>query len=160
MDRRVEQEAGERKLQALAAVTERHTGQVLVAEGEDVEADQLGRRLPRESNDTGVGWMDALGQARPVESLRAGRACADYELGVDGASFGQMHTDGFDHLREVAGQRFGASTGQLDLVAVAQNDAPEAIPLGFVGKSPRDGVRGGHVGDGLGQHGGHRQFDG
>ena len=46
---------------------------------------------------------------------------------------------GRDHLGEVAGQRLGVAAGQLDLVAVLEHDAAEAVPLGLEATARRLG---------------------
>ena len=56
---------------------------------------------------------------------------ADEELAVEHAPLGQLLLDRRDDLGEVAGQRLGVAAGQLDLVAVAEHDAAEAVPLGL-----------------------------
>ena len=53
------------------------------------------------------------------------------ELAVEHAALGQLLPDRRDDLGEVAGQRLGVAAGQLDLVAVAEDDAAEAVPLGL-----------------------------
>ena len=42
---------------------------------------------------------------------------------------GSCSLDGLDQLGEVARQRLGVAAGQLHLVAVAEHDAPEPVPL-------------------------------
>ena len=67
------------------------------------------------------------------------------------APLGQGRLHRLDDLGEVAGQRLGVAAGQLDLVAVAEHEAPEAVPLGL---EDQPAVLG-RVGDalhGLGEH--------
>ena len=45
---------------------------------------------------------------------------------------GSLALQRLDHLGEVAGQRLLVAAGQLHLVAVAEDDAAEAVPLGLV----------------------------
>ena len=61
-----------------------------------------------------------------------------------------------DHLGEVAGQRALVAAAQLHLVAVPEDDAPEAVPLRLV----EHALGGGHLGHGLGQHRLHRRQQG
>ena len=74
------------------------------------------------------GRMDALLQRVEVEAVRAGH----HQLGVDDASLGQARLQRRDQLREVAGERAFVAAAQHDLVAVAEHDAAEAVPLRFV----------------------------
>ena len=71
----------------------------------------------------------------------------------------QQPSDVLDDLREVRGERPAAPAGQLDLVAVAQDEAAEAVPLRFVDQAAGDAVGGGHLLDGLGEHGRDGQVD-
>ena len=57
-----------------------------------------------------------------------------------------------DQLREVSVQRFQVPRLQVELLAVAEDEGPEAIPLGLVAPPVADG----QLGRGLGQH----RFDG
>ena len=56
----------------------------------------------------------------------------DDDLAVDDALLGQVRLDRLDDLGEVAGQRPLVAAAELDLVAVAEDDAAEAVPLGLV----------------------------
>ena len=65
-----------------------------------------------------------------------------------------------DDLGEVAGERLGVARGQLHLVAVAEDDAAEAVPLRLEGQ-PAVELRGvGDPLDGLGQHRPHGRHHG
>ena len=92
-------------------------------------------------------------QAGVCRNLCAGRTCPDDDLGVDRASSRQMFKDRPNDFRKVARQRFGAAAGELHLVAVAQHDTAEAIPLRLIGQASGDGVGSRHAIDGLGEHG-------
>ena len=98
-------------------------------------------RWTRES----AGWMrwDKLSQSSRCAPGGPARTTISASMAHRG---GRCAADRLDHFREVAGQRFGAAAGQLHLVAVAQHDAPEAVPLGFIGQASRDGVGRGHTG--------------
>ena len=78
--------------------------------------------------DPGLGRVDALQQGLEVQPVAAG----DDDLAVDHAAVRQVGPQRLDDLGEVAGQRLLAAAGQLDLVAVAEHDAAEAVPLRLV----------------------------
>jgi hypothetical protein len=96
--------------------------------------------------------VDALQQRLEVE-LVAGR---DDDLRVHHAALRQLLLHRGHDLGEVAGHRPLVAAAQLDLVAVAEDDAAEAVPLRLV----EEAGAGGHVLHRLGQHRGHRRHHG
>ena len=71
--------------------------------------------------------MDALQERLEVEAVRRG----DDDLAVDDAPCGQLRADRVEELGEVAGEGALVAAAQLDLVAVAEDDAAEAVPFGL-----------------------------
>ena len=80
-------------------------------------------RLTRDS----AGWIrcSSVLEVQPV-------AARDDDLAVDDALLRQVRLDRRDDLGEVPGQRALVAAAQLDLVAVPEDDAAEAVPLGLV----------------------------
>jgi hypothetical protein len=116
----------------------------------EVEGDQAGRGLGGQQGDPAGGGVDAQQQRVPVQPP-VGRV-GDHDLGVDHAAGGQVGLDGGDQLREVAGQRLLLAAPELHLLAVAEHDGAEPVPLGLEAPGPV-----GQVGDRLGQHRRHRR---
>ena len=143
--------AGERRLERRAALGERPRGQVLVAEREQVEGDEARRGLAGEQVDAAGGGVEALLERPEVEPpVGAG----DHDLAVDDGARRQALACRRDHLGEVARHRAGVATADLDLVAVAEHDRAEAVPLGLVERP------GWEVGADLRQHRRDRRHDG
>jgi hypothetical protein len=137
-------------LESRPALAQGRVEQRLVALGKEVERDERGRRLLGELAYPRLGWVDPVQQRVEVEPVTGD----DHDLAVDDAALGQARLDRVDDLGEVAGQRPLAPAGQLDLVAVAEHDAAEAVPLGLVQKLAL-----GHPLDRLGEHRGDRRRD-
>ena len=78
--------------------------------------------------DPARGRVDALREQVEVEPV-VGR---DHDLAVDDRTVGQRGAQRLDELREVAGQRLLVAAAELDVVAVAEHDAAEAVPLRLV----------------------------
>ena len=74
--------------------------------------------------------MDPLQQR--VEVQAAAVAVGHHDLTVDDAPVGQSLEEWLEELGEVAVERPLVAAGELDLVAVAEHDAPEAVPLRLV----------------------------
>jgi hypothetical protein len=72
----------------------------------------------------------------------------DDHLAVDHRPLRQLRAGLRDHLREVPGERLAAPARQLHLVAVAEDDAAEAVPLRLV----RHALGGRQLGNALGEH--------
>ena len=64
----------------------------------------------------------------------------DDDLAVEDAALGQLGLHRLDELGEVAGHRPLVAAAELDLVAVAEDDAAEAVPLRLVRGARRDGL--------------------
>ena len=72
--------------------------------------------------------MDAQRQQVEVETA-LGR---DHDLAVDHATLGQVGAQRLDELGEVARERLLVAAADLDVVAVAEDDGAEAVPLRLV----------------------------
>ena len=91
------------------------------------KATKPGRRLLGEHVDPRLGRVDPL-----LEHLELQPVADRHEhLAVEHAPLRQLPLDRLDQLGEVARQRLGVAAGQLHLVAVAEHDAPEPVPLRF-----------------------------
>ncbi len=90
--------------------------------------------------------MDALQQGVEVETAIVGGR--HHDLAVDHAPVGQCRQQWRQQLGEVAGEGSLVAAGQLDRVAVAEDDAAESVPFRFVVPTLADRDLGG----GLGQH--------
>jgi hypothetical protein len=121
-----------------------------LVQGEQVEGDQPGRGLGGQQGDPAGRGMDAQQQGVEVQppALRIG----DHDLGVDHTAGRQVGLHGLDDLGEVPGHGPLPAAAQLDLVAVAEHDRPEPVPLGLEAPGPI-----GQPGDRLGQHRRHRR---
>ncbi len=95
---------------------------------EQIEHDVERRRLRRELPDAALGRMDALEQ-RVERDRGAGR---HDELAVEHEATRVEGPEVLDHLGEVALQRLARLRLQLDVVAVAEGETAEAVPLGLV----------------------------
>ena len=91
--------------------------------------------------------MDAQQQRVEVQAVRAG----DDYFAIQDAALGQRRAQGRRQLREVAVERFEVAALDESFVAVAEDQRPEAVPLGLVEPAIADRNR-------LGQLGQHR-FD-
>jgi hypothetical protein len=134
---------GQQLLEPVAPLRLRDLHQRLAVHRQQVEGDERrGRRLGEHPH-AAVGRVDALQQRLEVEADLAG----DDDLAVDDAPGRQVGAHGLDDLREVARQRPLVAAAELDLVAVLEDDAAEAVPLRLVEVVPV-----GDVGDRLGEH--------
>ena len=77
-----------------------------------------------------AGWM-RWERAVEVEARRAD----DDDLAVEHAALGQVGQEGLDELGEVTRERLLVAAAELDLDAVAEDDAAEAVPLRLVDKT-------------------------
>ena len=102
--------------------------EVLVSQGEQIEGHERGRRLLGELPDARGRGVDAVEQGVEVEPPRSG----DDHLAVHHAARRERRLEWLDQLGEVAGQRLLVPAAQLDRVAVAEDDGPEAVPLRLV----------------------------
>ncbi len=80
--------------------------------------------------------MDALLQGLEVQPLA--RGIDDDDLAVEHAAFGKVGLQRLDDFREVARHWFAVAAANLNLVAVAEHDGAEAVPLRFVELIRRD----------------------
>ena len=110
-----------------AALGEWPRAVVLVAAGQDVEGDEASRGLFSQPVHPAGGGVNALLQHLEFQPL----ADHDHDFAVDDAPFGQVRFDCLDDLGEVAGHRQRVAGADLHLVAVAENNRSEAVPLGL-----------------------------
>ena len=148
MDRRLHPAEG--ILEGGPAAGERLTHVVDLVQGEQVEGDQPGRGLVGEQGDPAGRGVDAQQQGVEVEPPAVG--VGDDDLGVDHTAGRQFGPHRFDDLGEVAGQGPLPAAAQLHLVAVAEHDRAEPVPLGLEAPGPI-----GQPGDRLSQHRRHRR---
>ncbi len=146
---------GQGGLKHRAPLLERQLRAVLGTEREQVERHERGGRLAGEQPHPAVGRVDPLEQGLEVELAVVG--VRDNDLAIDHAAVRQVGPQGLDHFGEVPGHRALVPAADLHLVAVAEDDRPETVPLGLVAHRPgRDFL------DGLGEHrrdrGHHRQI--
>ena len=143
---------GERLLQPGPALRERAIGQVLVAQRQQVERDEAGRRLLGQQVHPAGRGVDALLQH--LELQRVALPVQHHDLAVDHRPLREVGQHRVDQLREVAGHRALVAAADLDLGAVPEDDRAEAVPLGLVQLS------GGDLRLRLGQHRLHRRHHG
>ncbi len=140
----------QRRDQGFPAGRLRLVHQRIGAERQQIERDQRGGRPLGEGTDPGVRRVNALQQLLEVQPAAVG----DDDLAVDDAAPRQLGPGRGDHFGEVAGERFRRTAGDLDVLAVPEDDDAEAVPLGLVLHA------GGDVGHQLREHGGDRGHDG
>jgi hypothetical protein len=119
---------GQRRFERATSLDHRGAGQVVLAEREEVEGDVPGGCAPGQHLDPGGGGMDALAQRVEVEDPVAG----DHQLAVHHATRGQQLTQRALQLGEVAVEGLAVAALHEQLVAVPEDDAAEAVPLGLV----------------------------
>jgi hypothetical protein len=116
-------------LQQRPALAQRPLDQRLAARiGEQIERDHQRRRLLRQPLDPARRRMDALEQG--VERERP--AVRHDDLAVEHEALGAQRLGGGDDLGEIAGERLAGFRLQLDLGAVAEHQAAEAVPFRLV----------------------------
>ncbi len=143
---------GEHLVEQRPPLGERPFEQDLVAQCQQVEGDERCRGLGRKSLHARRGGVDALQQRIEVEAATA-RGGHD-DLAIDHTAVGQRGGERAQQLGEVPGERAFVAARQLDLVAVAEDDATEPVPLRFV--EPALGRTGRCDRDPLGRLGEHR----
>ena len=131
-------------LEPRAPLPLRDLPQVLVVERQQVPGDEARRRRFGEHPDARFGGMDAQQQGLEIQGPVAG----DDHLAVEHAARRQGRPQRRGQLREVAIERLQVTGLGVDLVAVAEDQRPEAVPLGF--EQPAVVRR--QLVDGLGQH--------
>ncbi len=142
MDRRFE--PGPNRLEHGASIAERFVGQIGLVDREHVEGDELGWGLRRQAVDARLRGVDPLLEGVETEVV----ADRHDDLAVDHTLVGEAVAQRVEQLREVARERSLVSRSEVDLVAIAKDDAAEAVPLGF----EREVAGVGDAVDGLGQH--------
>ena len=140
-------QVGEPLLHHRPTLRERAVDVRRVVEREQVEGHEAGRRLLGEHVDPRLRGMDPLLQRLELQPLADG----DEDLAVEHAPLGQLLQGRVHELGEVAGQRLGVATGELHLVAVAEHDRAEAVPLRLEAQAT-ELLRIGHALHGLGEH--------
>ena len=116
-------------------LAERAIAEVRVAEGEQIEGEHVGRRLRGQPVHPRGGGVDALLEGVEVEPGGPARPAR-----VDDAALGRAAPARWQ-LGEVARQGPLVAAAQLHLVAVAEHDAAEAVPLGLVEPAVASGRR-------------------
>jgi hypothetical protein len=116
-------------LEPNASLAQRQGGQGLaVRSGQEVEHDQQRRSVAGEPRDTAGRRVDSLEQR--VEGKRA--VHRHHDLAVEDEALGFELRDRFDDLGKVAGERLAGFRLQLDLFAIAKDQAAEAVPFRLV----------------------------
>jgi hypothetical protein len=141
---------GQSAFEQAAAFGQGDVEQRPIAQGQQVEGHERRRGLGRQPVDAGLGRVDALLEGVEVQAVGPGH----HDLAVDHAPIGEGSPQRAEELREVAGEGPVVAGPQLELVAVAEHDAPEAVPLGLEPDGTRLGR--GQLRSRLGQHGGER----
>jgi hypothetical protein len=144
--------AAEHGLENPPSLGERLPGEVAVIEGQEVEGHEAGRRLLGQPADPRRSRVEAL-----LKRIEAEPGIGDHhDLPVHDASLRQRDAQQLHELREVARERPVVPRPELELVAVAEHDAPEPVPLGLVEET----VGSRHRVHRPGEHGLHRRHDG
>ncbi len=123
-ERRQHQAERRQLLEPCAAIPERRRQQRFVVAGQQVERDEVGRRLLRQQRDPRRGRVDPLLQRAEVLLSVGG---VDHDLPVDDVP---ARREG--ELGEVAPERLGAARLDQHLVSVDEHDRPEAVELGLI----------------------------
>ncbi len=123
-------DAGQGVDQGGAPLAEGTSRVVVVAEGKQIEGDEGRRRGLGKHPHPRIRRVNALLQRLEIQSPVGG----DDDFAVDHAALGQLGLDRGDQLGKIACHRPFVAAAQLDLVAVAETDRPEAIPLGLIGR--------------------------
>ena len=130
----------------------RDRAQVLVAERQQVPGDEARRRLLGQHLDPRRGRVDAQ-----QERLELERAVArDDDLAVEDAPLGERGPERVGQFREVAVERLQVARLRVDLIAVPEDERPEAVPL----RLEQPAVVGRQRVGGLGEHRFERRFEG
>ena len=135
---------GDQPLKQRPPGRERLVADVVVAVGEEVEADEAHRRLRGEGRDAARRGVDPQGEQVEVEPVGGG----DDELAVDDHPGRQRGPQRVEDLGEVPVEGTLVAARQLDLVAVAEHETAEPVPLGLV----RPAVAGGELAGEAGEH--------
>jgi len=139
---------GQRRLKRGPPLAERQLHIRGVAQRQQVERDEVGRRLRRQQPHSALGRVQP--QLQRLEVQPPAVPVRQHDLAVDHAAGGQLGEKSRNELGEVAGHRPLVPAADLHLVAVAEDDRPEPVPLRLEDKvARRDRVHR------LGQHRGH-----
>ena len=118
----------QRNLEQLAAFPLRSGAQVPVVEGEQIPGHVAGGGLGREQLHPRGRRVNPQQQRVEVEPIGA----RDDDLAVEDAASRQIRSQGRRQLREVAVQRLEVAALDEHLVAVSEDESPEAVPFGLV----------------------------
>ena len=105
----------------------RRRAQILIAQGEHVPADERRRSLFGEHAYPRFRRVYAQQQRLELESVRP----RNHDLTVDDATFRQVRPERGRQLGKVSIERLEVATLDEDRVAIAEDDRPEAVPLGL-----------------------------
>jgi hypothetical protein len=142
-----------RLLEHGAAALEWKLSAVLIAECEQVEGYERRGGLAGQQPDPARGGMDPLQQGLEVQPPAIGAGYDD--LAVDNGPGRQAFQYRGDQLGKVPGHRTLVAAADLDLIAVAEDDRPEAIPFRLIAQlALRDLLHG------LGEHRGNGRHHG
>jgi hypothetical protein len=139
------------RLQLGAALLERLRAQVAIACGEQVEEDDRRRDLLRQHRHPRRRRVQA--QLKRVEVQRP--AGGDHHLAVQHDALGQLRAQRIDQLGEIAAERLLVAALDQHLVAVAEHQRPEPVPLRL--EDPARAL--GQLSHALGQHRQHGRLD-
>ncbi len=102
--------------------------EVLVAQRQQVPRDVRRRHFRRQHAHSRLGGVDAQQQLLEVESS----VVRDHDLAVEHAAIRELRLERLGQLGEVAVERLEVAALRVDLVAVAEDQGPEAVPLRLV----------------------------
>ena len=139
------------RLQHGTPVAERFGRQIGVSHRQHVEGHELGRGLRGQPGDPALGGVDPLLQGVEAELV----VDAHDDLAVDHRPSRQSGFERLDQLGEVASQGLLVAAAEHHFVAVAEDDAAEAVPLRLEGQ-----VAVGNAVNSPGQHRLHRRHHG
>ena len=123
--------------QLATALGERALAQVVVVDGEEVPGDVARRRPRREQPHAGLGRVDPEEEGVEVEAAGS----SDDDLAIDHGPLGEGRPKRRLELGEVAVQGSQVAALHEELVAIPEDDGPEAVPLGLVGPAGPVGQR-------------------
>src|SRR5204862_3899598 len=112
--------------------------------GEKIEKHDRRRRLGRQLLHSRLGRMQSHLQGIELETFVAD----DDDLAVEDAALWQLRLQRWNKLREVAIERSLVATLDVDLVAIAEEERAEAVPL----RLEDPAFAGRQLADSLGQH--------
>ena len=149
MNRRLR--AAEASLQQRASLAKRDAAQIAIAVAQQIEEDDRRRDLRGQKLHARGRRVNALLQHLEVE---AGAAHQD-DLAVEHAALGQLRLQRLDDLGEIPIEWFRVAALDRELVAVAEDQRPEPVPL----RLEDPAVALGKLGDPLREHRQHRRWN-